>query len=201
VDLPSRPAFRFCFVTDRRCAACKLVALTGEALRLVATEGRASGSPWAKRNSRYVRGALVLKIISLDQAARVLSEWWSQPAPHAITPDWAADAARKAGCAVRVDRVHDWEASSDDRSLSALTEGVAPLSGEVLLISEASFNAGAGAFQLDASDLPAVLAEHQRLFEPVFNGDVVVIELRTKRNFCMHHNGSVIHISAPPPPA
>lgn len=140
----------------------------------------------------------MLKNISLEQAARILGEWWAQPAPRAITPDWAADAAREAGCAVRIGPVHDWEASSDEQSLLALTGASGNLSGEVLLISEASFNPRAGAFQFNASELPAALAEHQRRFEPVFNGDVVIIELQTKKVFCMHHAGSVIHISAPP---
>jgi hypothetical protein len=140
----------------------------------------------------------VLKNVSLEHAARILGEWWAQPAPRAITPDWAADAAREAGCAVRVGPVHDWEASSDEQSLWALTGASGSLSGEVLLISEASFNPGAGAFQLDASELPAAIVEHQRRFEPVFNGDVVIIELQTKRVFCMHHAGSLIRISAPP---
>jgi hypothetical protein len=141
---------------------------------------------------------VVLKIISLEDAGQILREWWAQPSFRAITPESAADAARKAGCEVRVALLHDWEASSDENSLLTLTGGSGKLSGEVLLISEASFDAEAGAFQFDASEFPAVLAEHQRRFEPVFNGDVVVLELQTKRVFCMHHAGSVIHISGPP---
>ena len=82
-------------------------------------------------------------------------------------------------------------------TLAELTsKAPAPL-GEILVVSEASFGPGAGAFRLDGSELQGFLREHQARFEPVFNGDLILVAPRHRLVLCIHHESHLIVISPP----
>jgi hypothetical protein len=103
-----------------------------------------------------------------DELGRVVG--WR---PTALTPDAISKAAKH----VDWKNLPGWESMSDAEI--ALRAGLysAGLRGSLLVVTEASFAPGRGAFAVDSSDLGVFLSHHlTRYGEALFNGDVVVAE-------------------------
>lgn len=110
-------------------------------------------------------------------------------------PDRLAELAGEARQRITVHPIAPWESSTDLEMLAALEALEGPLRGKLVFITEASFEVGA--FVVDAAELPAFLEEHQRLHEPVFNGDTIIGIPKDGRVLCLHHGDVVIAIRRP----
>ncbi|NOU33036.1 MAG: hypothetical protein HOO96_34475 [Polyangiaceae bacterium] len=144
----------------------------------------------------------MLHCISLEDAlARLTVGWTPSPAAlhprAALVPDRLAELAGEAGQRVTVQPVAPWETSTDLEMLAAVEALDGPLRGELVFITEASFGVDVGAFLVDATELPAFLEEHQRLHEPVFNGDTIIGIPGEGRVLCLHHGDVIIAITRP----
>jgi hypothetical protein len=116
-----------------------------------------------------------MQVIPLDEVVRALGV----KKREALLPDTLADAARAVGHQVLVLPFPDWESRSDEE----LVQRAGPLDAELLVITEASFDAGA--FVVRAEDAKQFLIEHQQKHEPVFNGDLIL--LGEHKIICVHH--------------
>ncbi len=142
----------------------------------------------------------MLNRIPLSQVADILNDWWqlgssARLSGPRLTPDVVADSAREAAIQVEVEPIASWEHRTDLDLLHELSERAGPFAGDLILVTEASFDRGLGAFRLDASEFPATLLEHQTQFEPVFNGDVLLLTLEDRRVVCVHHENYLIKIA------
>jgi len=144
----------------------------------------------------------MLEQIPLWDVAQTLDLWWQDSTPKEavagrLTPDAIIDRARRAGFGVDIAPIRSWEDRTDEDLLAELLRRTGPLSGELLLVTEASFQASVGGFRLDASVLGSALKEHQERFEPVFNGDVILLSLEDRRIVCVHHENYLVRITPP----
>jgi len=84
----------------------------------------------------------------------------------------------------------NWETLSDldIAKQTGLLRG--PMTGELLIVTEASFGAGCGAFLLDGPNLGAFVVGHlSRYGECFFNGDVIILAPQGKEIWLFHHEG------------
>lgn len=64
-------------------------------------------------------------------------------------------------------------------------------SGELLVVTEASYTPGSKtAFAVDAGDLASFVAAHRKIFnDPLFHGDVVIVERNGRKIWTFDHEG------------
>ncbi|MCG8420819.1 MAG: hypothetical protein MJE77_23100 [Proteobacteria bacterium] len=104
----------------------------------------------------------------------------------AMTPDALAAAISTVEWA----HLPDWEELDDVEIAKTSALDKMGLKGQLLIITEASYGKGNGAFLLDASDLMNFINEHLGKYrECFFNGDVVIVELEGKHVWLFHHEG------------
>jgi hypothetical protein len=116
-----------------------------------------------------------------DACAQILGE-----RPSALTPE-AVEAVSQA---VDWKEVPGWESMSDaEIAMRSGLSGVA-FSGQLLVVTEASFAPARGAFEVDAGDLVVLIDEHLLRFgECFFNGDVIVVDRHAGQIWLFHHEG------------
>lgn len=136
----------------------------------------------------------MLQTVPLPRAAAMIREVfrcdrWSARDEILLTPDGIVECARSAGGLVTVQTAADWETREDDDLWREMGEKMGGLDGQIILVTEASFGPGAGAFQFDARDAQQAMVEHRGKFEPVYNGDVIVLLRSGKGAVCLHHEG------------
>jgi hypothetical protein len=69
-----------------------------------------------------------------------------------------------------------------------------PMMGNLLIVTEASFDAGGGAFVLEGTNLGTFIDTHLlRYGECFFNGDVIILALEGKEVWLFHHEGVYMH--------
>ena len=154
-----------------------------------------------KRDMSADRGIALNQVPLLD-AAELLDRWWHDITPPGavasrLTPDSVMDRARRAGCEVDIGPIDSWERRTDEDLLDEVYRRAGPFSGDLLLITEASFQLGGGAFRVAASALSGMMKMHQERFEPVFNGDVILLVLDERRIVCVHHENHLVKITPP----
>ena len=112
--------------------------------------------------------------------------------PTALTPDTIA---------VLVEHVDwkslpEWESKSDaDIAIGSGLHSVA-FSGPLLVVTEASFGSGRGAFMVEARELGLLVEQHLvRHGECFFNGDVIIVECKGSQIWLFHHEGQYATLS------
>jgi hypothetical protein len=88
----------------------------------------------------------------------------------------------------------DWE-TLDDIDIADQTGLLQePMRGDVLIVTEASFGAGGGAFVVEGFNLGAFIDTHLRGYgECFFNGDVIIVALEARAVWLFHHEGVYMH--------
>lgn len=141
-----------------------------------------------------------LERVSFSDVESLLDRWWGQASPSSrgaarLTPDAITTAARNAGWHVDIAAIESWEHRTDQDMLAEVLRRAGPFAGELLIITEASFVPPVGAFRFDARLLLHFLQEHGDRFEPVFNGDLILIVLQEEKIVCVHHENHLITMS------
>lgn len=144
--------------------------------------------------------------VALAEVSDTLGAWWrahanAVPGPASLTPDAVLLAAGKAGFGIKSKRMGAWETRDDHDLLAELVREAGTFKGELVLVTEASFGPDVGAFRFDAAMFPAAIGEHQRRYEPVFNGDVLLLVLAEKRILCVHHENHLFQVTLQQQPA
>jgi hypothetical protein len=139
--------------------------------------------------------------VSLEEAADALescfADFIAEGDPKRILlPDPIFVRAQAAGFRLEVSP-YNWRALADQKIYDDIVERCGPFTGEILLISESSFDEGVGAFGFAPSDADVVIRQHQQQFGPVFNGDLILVVPQNRIVACMHHEGGLIVMSPP----
>lgn len=126
-------------------------------------------------------GSVVAMSVVCDACQRIIGRRPSAPTPDAIASllhvaDW-----KSAG---------GWESKTDVDVAKSVGLYEVGLGGSLVVVTEASFMKSRGAFKMEASELPAFVAQHLAQYgECFFNGDVIVAELGGNRLWLFHHEG------------
>jgi len=98
------------------------------------------------------------------------------------------------GRKVNWNRLDNWE-DLDDIDILHQVLNLHVIDDEVFVITEASYNESAGPFRLQPHELESFTINHlDKYGECFFNGDVAIINLKTKSVWAFHHEGVFAYI-------
>lgn len=141
-----------------------------------------------------------MKQMTLDEAASVALGLWGQtreqPGRQLLLPDQLIEIATSAGATVLSKPFVDMEERSDESMYEEALSPARPIAGDIIMITERSFEPSAGAMVFDDRSHAAALAQHKRLLGRVFDGDTIFVIPQQRKVVLVHHSGFLMTILA-----
>ncbi|MEZ4306425.1 MAG: hypothetical protein R3F14_00030 [Polyangiaceae bacterium] len=109
------------------------------------------------------------------------------------SPDEIARRALDAGWLVKTEPMAPWEDRTELDLFEELLRRSKVVVSDLVLVTEASWTVGA--FRFPISNLERVIERHHALYEALFNGDFLLIQLAPRRVSCVHHENAFITIA------